>query len=129
MRIIDADASASMVLLDHLLPDYLTDLTPVVVLDTEFCPNVRLVFLRTDHAPEIIVLPETWEKIYALCQTGSESDRLRLVRLSELHSNTHILETDNFHHMLWIRRLHFRLRYTGNSIGGDRRDQSIVSRS
>lgn len=63
LSIQDAETNTEIVLLDHVLPIYLADTIPAVVFDQLEPLQIRLVFLCTDRAPEIMVLPYTWAEM------------------------------------------------------------------
>jgi len=59
----DAGLHNEVVLLKHILPNYLVDVDPVVVLGNARCPQIQLVFLIDDRSPELMILPQTWDSV------------------------------------------------------------------
>ena len=61
MTMTDETIDTAMILIDQLLPRYLTDITPTVIIDDERCSNIRLVFLCDDRAPEVMHVHKNWD--------------------------------------------------------------------
>ena len=86
---------------EELLPIYLAAITPVVVLDNEECPKIRLVFPCSDQPPSVMVLHDTWEMWCTAWQTSPPTLELKPIEQS-LHSPSHTNSNipKNFHEML-----------------------------
>ena len=63
MTMTDETINQATVLIDQLLPTYLTDITPTVVIDDEQCSNIRLIFLCRDRAPEVMHVHKNWDRL------------------------------------------------------------------
>ena len=64
MKLTDETINKAKLFIDQLLPRYLTDITPTVIIDDEQCPNIRLVFLCHDRAPEVLHVHKNWDRLY-----------------------------------------------------------------
>ena len=103
-RMTDPNRSVSLVLFHRLLPGYLTYVTPVVVIDDEQFQNIRLIFLPPDRAPEVVILPTTWNSIQLRCQRGL---RAHAQEISHLNGTKPVIEQGaNFQQMLFVQSLH-----------------------
>lgn len=67
MIMADSVLGTSLTLIDQILPTYLANITPMVILDSQQCSSIRLIFLLHNRCPEIMVLPYTWDCLYARC--------------------------------------------------------------
>ena len=70
----DSERSSRMTVIDQLLPSYLTNIEPVVIMDNEAYPCIRLVFPLPDGPPEIIIINQRWETLYEYALLCSSSD-------------------------------------------------------
>ena len=91
-------------LFEELLPSYLTAITPVVILDNEECPRLRLLFLCNDQSPSIMILHETWEAWYTAWQQIPETFK---IKYNSCHMDSSTLDT--FHDILVFRRRYYDL--------------------
>ena len=99
--------SGSFVMLSMLVPNYLTDVEPVVVLDDEDHPDIRLIFLCHDRPPEVMVVSETWESLCKQLQLVAELDRQELRARCGFDSDTDVnLDIYDFEQMLTIQSQH-----------------------
>ena len=98
LTIRDRKTSASILLIDQLLPNYLFDITPAVILDNEESPSIRLIFQCRDRAPEVMVLSETWNSLQREWQKISERYNARLAeKIGQDLSNERL---DSYHDIL-----------------------------
>ena len=81
LRLSDSDDCLAFRPIDELIPSYLSAITPIVVLDNDHCPFVRLVFPRNDRTPSIMILDKTWEAWSVIWQKGAERDRAKIEQL------------------------------------------------
>ena len=129
LLITDVRFPNSMILINQLLPKYLTNVTPVVILDNEHCSSIRLVFLCQDRAPETMTLPETWNQIYSRCQWATDMKRNRLMEKYGSGLEDSINATaDSFSYMTSVQERYYSL--TGvveklKQFGEDQRCQNI----
>ena len=89
----NAETRAVKVLLEQVLPDYLIEVTPIVVLNNLERSRVQLVFLCVDRAPEVMVMPDTWTGLVENC-IGVASRFLLSGSEQKIHSLGHLLELE-----------------------------------
>ena len=93
LKVKDMQTWTGKILLDQVLPDYLIDVTPTVVLDSPERPHLQLVFLCDDRAPEVMIIPETWSSLVARCM-GKASKHLLQGSDRSIDSLAHLLELE-----------------------------------
>ena len=96
-----ADPEVSIYFFEELLPSYLAAITPVVILDNEQCPQIRLVFPCSDQPPSIMILQETWESLWTAWQKIIEGLEIKSVdRSGHFQCHTDSNMPGNFYEML-----------------------------
>ncbi len=93
LEIGNAETRAVKVLLEQVLPDYLIDVTPIIVLHNPERPCVQLVFLCVDRAPEVMIIPDTWTGLVEKCIDVASRYLLSDSKL-KLHNLGHLLELE-----------------------------------
>lgn len=101
IKVTHSELITDFVMLSLLLPDYLTDIAPVVILDDEYNSNIRLVFLCDDRPPEIIILWKSWNDLVTRWRQIAQLDRRQLSKRLRRAADVHVdLNLNDFEQML-----------------------------
>ena len=119
LKISDSEDCLAFQPIDELIPNYLSAITPIVILDNDECPFVRLVFPRNDRNPSMMILDGTWDAWSVVWRKAAERDRAKIEQLVKRDpSNEELVRSESIYDMLKLWRRTKDIVQSSNTDGG-----------